>query len=126
MEEIPEPDPLPDPPKTDPNKEFTQAELSTYDFTGWDWGKLPYGVVKAARNGGHSIVTARIECVECKRPMWSCHPKLEDLCEEDDYLLRVRNWDLVADRAKRNNLKPVNPWAESEEIPRFFWPKDET
>jgi hypothetical protein len=116
-------DPTP-PPKT----EFTQAELRTYDFTGWDWNLLPHGVVKSARNGGvpgHTVI-ARIECLECKRPIWTCDPKREDLCEEDDYLLRSRNWDLRSGRAKRNNLKPLNPFAQSDEKPnKIFWPLDE-
>jgi hypothetical protein len=85
--------------------------------------------VKAARNGAvasHSVV-ARIECLECKRPMWTCDPARENLCEEDDYMLRVRNWDLRAARAKRNNLKPVNPFGDaSDKSNRIFWPLDET
>jgi hypothetical protein len=84
-------------------------------------------VVKSARNGavqGHTVI-AKMECLECKRPMWTCDPKREDLCEEDDYLLRTRNWELKAERAKRNNMKPVNPFAESNEVIRTFWPLEE-
>ena len=68
-----------------------------------------------------------MECLECKRPMWTCNPHKDDLCEEDDYLLRVRNWDLRAARAKRNNMKPVNPFGEASSRPnRIFWPLDES
>ena len=82
-------------------------------------------MVKAARYGGPAVVTAKIECVECKRPMWSCNPALENLCEEDDYFLRSRNWDLRAERAKQNNLIAINPFADSDTPIHSFWPLDE-
>jgi hypothetical protein len=66
-----------------------------------------------------------MECVACKRPMWTCDPAREDLCEEDDYYQRSRNWDLKAERAKRNHLKPFDPFAEGSDKPdRIFWPLD--
>jgi len=115
-------------PQPEPKTEFTQADLATYDFTGWDWRQLPKGVVKAARNGavpGFTIV-AKMECVECKRPMWTCDPKREDICEEDEYFKRSALWDLRAARAKRNNMKPVNPFEEQDSKPtRTFWPLEE-
>ena len=115
------PEEIPQPARAEP-PQFTQADLRTYDFTGWEWSSLPNGVVKAARNGGDPHVTAKIECVECKRPMWACNPKLEDLCEEDDYLLRVRNWDLRIALAKKQRVTPRNPFGEANEKPnRIFW-----
>lgn len=117
--DLADPPPLPSP---KPKDSFTQAELRTYDFTGWDWRQLPYNVWKAARNGGPSIITKKIECVQCGREMWACNPELENLCEEDDYLLRTKIWELRAERAKRNNMKPVNPFGESSGKPnKIFW-----
>lgn len=110
------PSPPPDAPTPDRPRYFTPKSLRDYDFTGWDWRQLPYGCVKAARNGavqGNKIHSS-LECVECKRPMWTCDPKRENLCEECDYFLRSRNWDMKAQRAKRNNLKPVNPFGETD------------
>jgi len=123
LETIDPPDPEPLPPSPRPKDSFTQAELRTADFTGWDWRQLPFNVVKAARNGGPSIITKKIECVQCGREMWACNPELENLCEEDDYLLRTKIWELRAERAKRNNMKPVNPWGENDRPVPNFWPK---
>lgn len=83
---------------------------------------------KAARNGAVSnhTILGRVLCIECKRPIWTCDLEREDTCEEDEYLLRVRNWDLRAARAKRNNMKPVNPFGDASDRPNpIFWPKDE-
>ncbi|HKD45411.1 MAG TPA: hypothetical protein VKD24_07110 [Candidatus Angelobacter sp.] len=96
--------PLPSP------KEFTQAELQTHDFTGWDYRQLPHDVWKAARNGANCIVAGKVECLECKRMVWSCNPKLEDLCDVCDFLLRYRNAELKIARSKREYHRPVNPW----------------
>lgn len=73
-------------------------------------------MVKAARNGavGGFTVVGKNECVQCWREMWTCDIERENLCEEDDYSLRARNWDLRAARAKRQNMKAVNPFAESD------------
>lgn len=102
--------------------------MRTYDFTGWLWGALPYGVVKAARNGNvqGAKVVAKVECVECKRPMWTCDVAREDMCEEDEYLLHSRNRDMIVDRAKRNNMKAINPFADNESVPHSFWPTKDT
>lgn len=79
-----------------------------------DWRYLPYGAVKAARNGavGGFAVVGKNRCVQCWREMWTCDIERENLCEEDDYYLRSRNWDLKAERAKRQNMKVVNPFGE--------------
>jgi hypothetical protein len=94
------------------------------DQIGRDWSQVPFGEVKSARNNGPSIITARIECVECKRPMWTCDPQREDLCEEDDYFLRSRNWDLRAQRNQTAARKPFNPFSDNPDLPRIFWPLD--
>lgn len=89
---------------------------------------MPFSVVKAARNGAVTgwTIASRMECVACKRPMWTCDPTREDLCEEDDYLQRRRNWDLRAERAKRNNMKPIDPFGATSDKPtKTFWPLDE-
>jgi hypothetical protein len=129
IEASPEPPPAPPQAEPKPKTEFTQGELRTYDFTGWDWRQLPHDVVKAARSGsvlGFRIV-AQMECVECKRPMWTCDLSREDMCEEDEYLKRSALWDMRAARAKSNNQKPLNPFGEASERPtRLFWPLDES
>jgi hypothetical protein len=118
--------PIDPPPTPEPELKkttFTQAELHTYDFTGWDWRELPLGVVKAARNGGSFTVTKKIDCVNCWRQMWTSDPQKDDLCEECDYFLRDRIWKMRGDYAKRQNLKPVNPWHDNDRPNPNFWPK---
>lgn len=110
-------------------QEFTQTELLTYDFTGYDWRQMPYSIVKAARSGAVATwnIVCRMECVACLRPMWTCDPVREDICEEDEYLQRSELWDLRAERAKKNNMKPVDPFREGDEQPtKTFWPLDES
>jgi hypothetical protein len=112
----------------DYSRRFTQGELKEYDFQGWDIRRLPYGVEKAARSGtvAGNTVEGPVECVGCKRPVWSVSPKMENLCETCDYYMRNEIWEMRAARAKRNNMKPVNPFAESEERSVLFNPfKDE-
>lgn len=102
--------------KPDYNHQFTQGELNEFDFRGWDIRRLPYGVQKAARGGtvaGH-VIDGQVECVNCNRTVWSVNPDLENLCEECDYYARVELWDDRAAYAKRNNMKPVNPFADSD------------
>jgi len=119
------PEPVPAQPETPPEV-WTDETLRTHDFTGWEWNNLPFQVVKSARNGGSNVITARIECVNCKRAIWTCNPKLEDLCEECDYFLRSRNWELIGARNKKNARRTYNPFSdEPREITRAFWPKDE-
>jgi len=121
------PQPIQADPTPPPKTEFTQADLATYDFTGWDWRLLPHDLVKAARNGtvpGFTIV-GHMECLECHRKMWTCDPKREDVCEADDYSLRMRNHELRAERAKRNNMKPITFANESDKPNRGFWPLEE-
>jgi len=91
-------------------------------FIGLDWNQLPHGVVKAARNGGPSIITGQVECVECKRMMWACNPQLENLCEYDDYWLRHAVWERRAQQAK-SRPKTFDPFREGDELIRSFWPK---
>jgi len=105
---------------------WTDALMRTYDFTGWDFNKLPHGTVKAARNGGPSVVVGQAECAKCGRKMWVCNSKLEDLCEEDEYRWRAENWDKRVEQVKRQRtLKPHNPFSnEPSEISRAFWPRE--
>lgn len=109
--------------------EFTQTELVTHDFTGYDWRELPYSVVKAARSGAVATwtIVGHRECVSCLRKMWTCDPTREDICEEDEYEQSREVWDLRAERAKHNNMKPVDPFREGDEQPtRTFWPLDKS
>jgi len=87
-----------------------------------DWSQVPYDQVKAARNGGPSIITGQVECVECKRQMWACNPQLENLCEYDDYWLRNAVWEQRAKQAK-SRPKAFNPFRQGDELIRSFWPK---
>jgi len=125
--ELVELDALPSEPEAPaaPPREWTQEALQTFDFTGWDWTQLPFGLVKSARNGGPSVIAAKAECVNCKRAIWTCNIQLENLCEECDYLLRRNNWDERAKQAKARVRKPYNPFADNTELPRIFWPRDE-
>lgn len=114
--------------KPDYSHQFTQGELNSYDFRGWDIRRLPYGVLKASRSGVSSgfMVDGQVECVECKRKVWAVSPKLENICEACDYYIRNQIWDMRAARAKKNNMKAINPFAESEENSVLFNPfKDE-
>lgn len=116
------------PPEPDYSHQFTQAELKTYDFRGWDIRRLPYGIEKAARGGATSgnTVEGPVECVSCKRTVWSVNPVRENLCESCDYYKRNELWDMRAERAKARNMIPINPFAESEERTVLFNPfKDE-
>ena len=89
---------------------------------------MPYSVVKAARSGAVATwtIVGRRDCVVCLRPIWTCDPAREDVCEYDEYQQNNEIWDLRAERAKRNNMKPVNPFAENEKPTRTFWPLDES
>jgi hypothetical protein len=102
-----------------------ESRLPSDPNIGKDWSALPFGTVKAARNGGPSIITAQTECIECGRAMYACNPVLENLCEEDEYLLRSALWDRRAELAKRQRERPPNPLRESEEPIRAFWPREE-
>lgn len=120
MEEL---QPLP----PDYNHQFSQGELKDYDFRGWDIRRLPYNVTRAARCGSDPsfIVIDSCECVGCKRKTWFVNP-LENLCETCDFYLRNQIWDLRKDRAAHNNMKPVNPFKDSEDREILFNPfKDE-
>lgn len=109
MEEL---QPLP----PDYSHQFTQGELKTYDFRGWDIRRLPYGVKKAERGGVAPgfTVTGQVECVECKNMIWAVNPKLENVCEACDYYLRRQIHEMRLERVKRNSMKPLNPFAEAE------------
>jgi len=118
------PKPPPSTGKPEPVRPFAPIHAPTidpnYDFKGVAWKDLPYWVLKAARHGGvtNHLVVARIECVSCKRLMWSCDPKLEDLCEEDDYAQHEQNRDFQTLRARRQmQIGTVNPFAEPEDGP---------
>jgi hypothetical protein len=114
--------------KPDYNHRFTQGELNSFDFRAWDIRRLPPGVEKAARGGviASNEVAGPVECVSCKRTVWSVDPVRENICESCDYYQRTEIWDMRAARAKRNNMVAVNPFAESEEREILFNPfKDE-
>jgi hypothetical protein len=115
--------------KPDYNHQFTQGELNSYDFRAWDIRRLPHGVLKAARSGAvpGNEIEGLVECVGCKRNVWSVDVERENLCEFCDFYQRNEIWDMRAARAKRNNMKPINPWAESEAPSVLFNPfKDES
>ena len=91
-----------------------------YDFTGVIRERLPYWVLKAAKHGAvqNHVVVGRIECISCRRLMWTCDKNLEDLCEEDEYLEHQRNRDMdVARQTRQSQMPVVNPFAEPEEGP---------
>jgi hypothetical protein len=103
-------------------KVWTQALLHDFDFTGWRWDDLPKDVIKCARGRGvhTNRVIGKVECTECKRQIWTCDPR-ENLCEEDEYYLFIRNIDLKKERAKRQDRKPVNPFHDQENSEPIFW-----
>jgi hypothetical protein len=91
-----------------------------YDFTGVIREKLPYWVLKTAKHGAvqNHVVVGRIECINCKRLAWTCDKRLEDTCEECDFLMHEENRDLQIVRARRQLEAPhINPFAESEDGP---------
>lgn len=100
--------------KPDYSHQFSQGELREYDFRGWDIRRLPYGVQRAARGGVDPgfMIGGQVQCVNCNRTVWSVNPTLENLCEECDYYAREELWDKRAEYAKRNNMKPVNPFSD--------------
>ena len=101
---------------------WTQEILRNYDFTGWRWDDLPRQVIKCARSAGvhTNRIIGKVECTECKRQIWTCDPR-ENLCEEDEYFLFMRNVDLKQQRARRLDRKPVNPFVEQENSEPIFW-----
>lgn len=103
--------------KPDYNHKFTQGELKTFDFRAWDIRLLPYGVDRAARGGSTPgfTVEGQVQCVNCNRMVWSVNPTLENICEECDYYAREELWEERAKYAKRNNMRPVNPFADDPE-----------
>lgn len=108
----------------DYSHQFTQTELKDYDFRGWDIRRLPFAVKKAERNGAAPgfTVTGQVECVECKNTVWAVDPKLENVCEACNYYLHRQIHEMRVERAKRNNMKPINPFRESEARSVLFNP----
>jgi len=91
-----------------------------FNFAGVLREDLPYWVLKTAKHGAVTshIVIARVECVNCKRLAWTCDKRLEDTCEECDYLMHDRNREFQIERARRQmTIGNVNPFAEPEEGP---------
>jgi hypothetical protein len=122
MERMPKPPPSTG--KPEPVRPFAPIHAPTidpnYDFTGVLREKLPYWVLKAAKHGAVTshVVVARIECVNCKRLAWTCDKRLEDTCEECDFMMHEENRDFQIMRARRQmQVGTVNPFAEPEEGP---------
>lgn len=97
------------------------------DFIGWDWNKLPHWTRKAARQGSvrSNIITAKIECIECKLETWTVDPKLEDMCEECEWFSREALRKNTRIRANRRVNGSVNPFSDEGSQYRGFWPKSE-
>ena len=110
--------PLPSTVKTEqpkPNKPIFAPNIDpNFDFTGYVREKLPYWVLKAAKHGAvqSHVIVGKIECTNCKRFCWSCDAKLEDTCEECDYIQHEENRDLTIARSRRQmQMGVVNPFA---------------
>lgn len=89
-----------------------------HDFTGWVFEKMPHWVVKAAKHGAvqSHIIKQKIYCINCKREMWTCDPKLEDTCEECNFVVWMQLTDLKQKRAVVENRTLNNPFAQSDEF----------
>ena len=96
------------------------------DFTGWDWNKLPHWVTKAARQGSvtSNIITAKVECIECKRDMWTVNAKLEDMCEECEWHSREAVRKNTRIKANRRVNGSYNPFSDEGSQYHGFWPTD--
>lgn len=95
------------------------------DYTDWPWTKVPYWVLKAARSGNPrsgNVVKEKIECVECKRFIWTCDKVHENMCEECEYVAYTKIVELRRAQAKRSAGRLVNPFTQTNHQPNF-WPK---
>jgi hypothetical protein len=82
------------------------------NFIGWIWSAMPYWVVKAARHGAviNQKIVGKVECVECKRWMWTCDMQRENTCEECDYILHARNRELQKTHGRARGGILINPF----------------
>ncbi len=102
-----------------PNKPIHAPSIDpNYDFTGVVREAMPFWVLKMAKHGAvkSHIIVGREPCVECHRLAWTCDKKLEDTCDECNYILFQQLSDMRQQTNKRHaQIGVLNPFTPTDD-----------